>query len=129
MYIIGSIAIISLAEVMGMLLFRSWQLRRGHIDAEVHSDGPLGVIHHTTRIQRYVAFSVLVNGRKLVPLVHNVFRTARIFITQKTGIGRLKEMVDGRISAQNGKQAAPSLYLKDITEHKNSIREEREQGM
>lgn len=122
MYIIGSIAIISLAEVFGALLFRSWQLRRGHIDAEVHSDGPLGVIHHTTRIQRHTALYVAVHGRKLIPIARKIFLTVQTFIAERTGMGKLKEMVDGRMPAQNGKTSAPSLYLKDITEHKNSVK-------
>lgn len=121
MYIIGSIAIISLVEIVAAVAFRLWQLRRGSIDAEMHSDGPLGVADHAVRIQRHAVMHAIVHGKRLAPIVASLFYSVRSFVARKTGAVKLRDLVHGRGSRENGNGGAPSLYLKDITEHKNNI--------
>mgnify|MGYP001569266396 FL=1 len=126
MYTIGSIAIISFAEIVAAIAFRSWQLRRGSIDAEAHSDGPLGVADHAVRIQRHAMMHAIVHGKRLAPVLADLFYRTRSFVARKTGAVKLIDLVHGRMPHQNGNGTAPSLYLKDITEHKNGIRKKWE---
>jgi len=124
MYIIFSIAIIAFIEMVIMLLFRMWELKRGRIDLAARMAFPASVIDHAHHHVKYhLAVTLGKGGKRVIRWFVHMFHHTKTRVGTETGITKMRDMVQGR-GKFDSERGNASVYLKDITEHRNSVRDE-----
>jgi len=127
MYITISIAVISFIEIIAMVFFRSWEIKKKSALYDMgHGKFDLFHILHSTR--HSVIDKGVGHGRHIIPKIYNKLLDMIKITNTKVGIDKIHNIVRGRNNISDGDNSASSLYLKDITEHKNGVRERIEKG-
>jgi len=125
MYIVALISLVALIEIATMLLFRMWEIKRGRIDVDAraasyerdHIDRRQGrAMHHLMRL-------LFDKGKRVTQWTVREFYRAKTKFGAKTGITRMRNLVEGR-GEFDSERGSASGYLQDITEHRDSVREE-----
>ena len=125
MYIVVSILFFAFVEVVSMLLFRAWEIKRGRIDVDAraasyerdHIDRRQGrAMHHLMRL-------LFDKGKRVTQWTIREFYRAKTKFGAKTGITRMRNLVEGR-GEFDSERGSASGYLQDITDHRDSVREE-----
>jgi len=127
MYIAASIAVISLVEIIVMVLFRSWEIKKGSMSHHLGGN-KFDVFHLIHRTGHSVIDKGIGHGKSILPRVHGKLRSVVKSVHSKVGTGKIHDIVKGRNNVDNGENSTSSLFLKDITEHKNGVRKRIENG-
>jgi len=127
MYIAASIAVISLVEIIVMILFRSWEIKKGNMSHHLGGN-KFDVFHLIHRTGHSVLDKGVGHGKNILPKVYGKMRGVLGTIHSKVGTDKIHDIVKGRNNVDNGENNTSSLYLKDITEHKNGVRKRIENG-
>ncbi|MEK7555818.1 MAG: hypothetical protein AAB523_00855 [Patescibacteria group bacterium] len=124
MYIVALISLVAFVEIITMLLFRAWEVKRGRIYLEerrtLHRESAdrrqQRVMHHLMRI-------LFDNGKRAAQWSLRKFHRTKTEFGAKTGITKMRDLVRGHGEVDSERGSA-SGYLQDITDHRDSIREE-----
>lgn len=124
MYIVALISLVAFVEIITMLLFRAWEVKRGRVylqerrvlyrdnaDRRQHR-----VVHHFMRV-------LFDNGKRATQWALRKFHRTKTRFGAKTGITKMRDLVRGR-GEFDSKRGSASEYLQDITDHRDSVREE-----
>ncbi len=125
MYIVALISLVAFVEIAAMLLFRMWEIKRGRIDIDAraasyerdHVDRRRErTVHHLMRL-------LFDKGKRAAQWTVRKFHRAKTRFGAKTGITRMRNLVRGR-GGVDSERGSASGYLQDITDHRDSVREE-----
>ncbi len=124
MYIVALISLVAFVEIAAMLLFRAWEVKRGRIHLEerriLHRESAdrrqQRVMHHLMRI-------LFDNGKRAARWSLRKFHHIKTRFGAETGITKMRDLVRGRGEVDKERGSA-SGYLQDITDHRDSVREE-----
>jgi len=126
MYLIASIAAVTFIELFAMLAFRFWELKSGRVVAmEMREESPT-LFHHAHKATHSIVRTGTHHGRKMWPFVRMWTLKARSVVGARSGARRMRNLIRGR-GEHNG-NGGSSLYLKDITDHKQDVRKNIESG-
>jgi len=127
MYFVASIAVITLIELVVMIFFRSWEIAKGRaVDAGFHLQ-PKTLFHHMHKASHSLVRSSSYHGKKTWPIVRGKLFRAKSLLGHKSGAAKVRDMVRGKGNTTDS-MGASSLYLKDITDHKQDVRKNIESG-
>lgn len=127
MYIAISIAVISLIEIIVMVFFRSWEIKKKRALYDM-GHGKFELFHVLHRTKHSVVDRGVGHGKHMLPKIHRKLLDMIKVTNTRVGIDKIHSIVKGRNNAGGGDNSTSSLYLKDITEHKNGVRERIENG-
>ncbi|MBI5004669.1 MAG: hypothetical protein HZC04_00570 [Candidatus Lloydbacteria bacterium] len=132
MYILASIFVLSLAELVGMFSFRWWQLRSGKIACDTNAEHRLE-FNVREMFSRHAATAAFYTERlhqmHIAPRVHAITQVVVHYLVLQFGamhkkLIRIKRSLEGRNEIMARGEASP--FLKTIAEYKlnSSAKEE-----
>ncbi len=123
MYILYLIVSISFLGMMAIFAYRLWKIKKDKVflSENIYSDDEYPEVLYNF-CEKYVnkVFFVI---KKHLPWCRNKLIRVTSTIVERSNATMIKKMIDGKRSVGSEKKSA-SLYLKDITEHKNSIKKQ-----
>ena len=123
MYIVASILFFSFIEIVTMLLFRAWEIKRGRIDPHTRMSFDKDVIDHTHHHVKHYLGMVGGGGKRVIGWTLGKFHRTKTRFGAETGITKMRDMVKGR-GEFDSERGSASGYLQDITDHRDSVRGE-----
>lgn len=124
MYILASIFMIALAEIIGMFSFRWWQLRVGKVECDTDAEH-YTVFNIREIMTKYAAIALLhaerTHKEHIAPRVHVAIQTIVHHLAEQFGIMhkkliRMKRSLEGKSEVMARGEASP--FLKTIAEYK-----------
>ncbi len=130
MYIIYSITLISLLALISMLLFRWWEIKSNRISEEhIYSDTSLKTFHYAHKASHVAVQKFRNEGVGMLRISLRYVNIAKSKLVNRSGLERIKIAVSGkRVGIFKSKKDNASSYLKNITEHKDRLREDIKNG-
>ncbi len=125
-YIASSLAIISAIIIIVMILFRYWEIKVGRIHPK-DSVIEIGFLSSLYKAHKHITNKSVHHGSRFARFAHR--KTLRLiydFLTHHR-VQKVTDMIKGKHKIIEGgkKNNNASVYLKNVTEHKNEVRKEQ----
>jgi len=125
MHILISATVVSFIGIVLLFFYRLWEIKRGKVVVSEHVDSthdiPEKIFYfchnHVKKMFLFIKYHL--------PWYKNKLVVATNTITNGSNAMMFKNLINGKGEIGNEKKSA-SLYLKDITEHKNNIKQSEE---
>ena len=126
MYLVISIVLISLTEVIVMIVFRFWEMKDGRVsENKCSASGMSSLFYYMHRAQHIL-------NRYTRLFIGYLSIKSKVFFSyvkgkfwNKSGMLGIIDIVNGKKSRAEDNTSASSMYLKDITEYKNGIKKNK----
>jgi len=120
-YISTIIAGVSLLGAVVMIVVNLWRIKKNNINVSVVEKDTLGIDKFLQYAYDEAMRFVYKFGRECALLTIHMPKKASTVVSKHSTVINLKNLVRG-VGDMNGDRNISSPYLKDITEHKNNIR-------
>jgi hypothetical protein len=121
MYILYSIVGISFIGMIAVFVYHLWKIKSGKVflseDVENNKEYPEVVYNFCDNCVKKISTIII----KHLPWCKSKLIMVTNTVVNKSKFTDLKKIIDGKKMIESDKKSA-SLYLKDITEHKNSFK-------
>jgi len=120
-YISTIFAITSFLGIVGMVAFKFWGIKKNKINPISEEDNFLGMDILLQSVYNKVMNYVYKCGKKCAIHTIHIPKKAGGIVAEHSTVVNLKNLIKGKGKIEDKTDVA-SPYLKDITEHKNNIR-------
>jgi len=125
MYILVSVTVISFLGMLGLFLYRLWEIKKGKVIVSEYTDST----HETPEMVYYFcrdcAKKTFLFIKHHLPWYKEKFIGVTNTVANSSNATMFRNLINGKKKIGNDKSSS-SLYLKDITEHKNNIKQSKE---
>lgn len=120
-YISTILAAVSFLGIVGMMSLRFWKIKKHKIDTSSQEDNFFGVNVLLQSVYNSIMNYIYRYSRKCAIHTVHIPRKAGLIVVGNRSVVNLRNLIKGRGDTKSKTEPA-SPYLKDITEHKNNIR-------